>query len=134
MSRGQALVELAVCVPVVMLLALGSAALVQVADAKSGLEAATQAAVAAAARAPDPVSATAEAHRIFAAVVAEYPLSQTSLTLGLGNFARSTRIDAISRGSVDVGWASLAPLRTPVRLRATASARVESWRSRRAFA
>ncbi len=47
MKNGQALVELAICAPVVALLGVGAAAVVQIADAGAGLDAATQAAVAA---------------------------------------------------------------------------------------
>ncbi|MFI5284200.1 MAG: hypothetical protein ACHQ0J_13870, partial [Candidatus Dormibacterales bacterium] len=105
MSKGQAFVELAVCMPVLILLALAGAALVQIADAKAGLQAATQAAVAAAARAPDAADARASARDRFAAIVVAYPLRNTSLTLSFGGFERSARVSAISYGSVDVGWA-----------------------------
>jgi Flp pilus assembly protein TadG len=132
--RGQALVELAICVPVVMLLALGGAAVVQIADAKTGLEAATQAAVAAASRAPNPASAQAAAQERFASMVASYPLRSASLMVSFGGFERSAQVNAISQGSVDVGWAFLLPIRTPVVLEARATARLESWRSRRASA
>jgi Flp pilus assembly protein TadG len=65
MNGGQALVELALCAPVVVFLALGTAAVVQVEDAAAGLDAATHAAATAAARAPDPVTANAAALSAF---------------------------------------------------------------------
>jgi uncharacterized protein (UPF0333 family) len=44
LNRGQALLELALCAPVVILIAVGVAAVVQVQDASAGLDAATHAA------------------------------------------------------------------------------------------
>ena len=55
---GQALLELALCAPVVLLLALGGAAVVQLQDATAGLDAATTAAAEMASRAPDPRTAS----------------------------------------------------------------------------
>ena len=134
MRHGQSLVELALCVPVVMLLALGGAAAVQIADAKAGLEAATQAAVAAAARAQDPASAAAAAQARFKSVVSAYPLSNASVIVNVGSFQRATQVSVVALGTVDVGWAMVLPYRSRLVLQAFAIARVESWRSRTASA
>ncbi|HXI95084.1 MAG TPA: TadE/TadG family type IV pilus assembly protein, partial [Candidatus Acidoferrum sp.] len=74
MSRGQSLVELAVCAPLIVLLTLGTAAAVQVVDASAGLQAATQAAAAEASRAPDAATAERTALARFEVMVADYPL------------------------------------------------------------
>jgi len=88
-SRGQALVELAVCAPVVLLLTLGAVASVQLIDARAGLDAATKAAAAAAARAPDPATADSSARARFESMVAGFPLSSTQLSLSVGKFGRT---------------------------------------------
>jgi Flp pilus assembly protein TadG len=130
MSRGQALVELAVCAPVVMLLALGAVASVQIADARAGLDAATKAAAAEAARAPDPVSAESAARARFSSVVASYPLSSARLSLSVGEFSRSDVVSATASGSVDVSWAALV-IPTGLTLESHCAIPIESWRSRR---
>jgi Flp pilus assembly protein TadG len=130
-SRGQALVELSVCVPIVLLFAVGGAACVQVADARSGLEAATQAAAAAAARAPDASSAKASALQRFQAIVASYPLGSPAVAIDLGGFQRSGQITITSSASVDVGWAGLLHLPADIVLRASAAVNLESWRTHR---
>src|SRR5260370_35570345 len=107
MSRGQALVELALCAPVVILLTLGVAAGVQAVDARSGLEAATQAAAAEAARAPDRSSAETEAQARFASIIAPYPLSSARLSLSLGSFSRTGEGLATSSGTVEGGWSAV---------------------------
>jgi Flp pilus assembly protein TadG len=127
--RGQALVELAVCLPVVMLLGLGAAGVVQVADAASGLRAATEAAVAAAARAPDESQARIAAAQRFQAVVADYPLGSTVFTLTDSSFARGSLLNGSATGVVNLGWESMAFMPGTVRLSATASMRVEPWRT-----
>jgi Flp pilus assembly protein TadG len=130
MSRGQALVELAVCAPVVMLLALGAVASVQVVDARVGLDAATEAAAAVAARSPDPVSAQSAARARFLSVVASYPLSSARLNLSFGKFDRSDVVLASASGSVDVSWAALV-IPTGFTLESHCATPIESWRSRR---
>ena len=70
-SRGQSLVELAVALPAVLMLALGSAALLRLVDARSGLDGATAAAVADAARPSDAAAAGICGSRRFAAVVGQ---------------------------------------------------------------
>ncbi len=130
MSRGQALVELALCAPVVILLTLGVAAGVQAIDARSGLDTATQAAAAAAARAPDQSMAETEAQARFASIVAAYPLRSAHLSLSLGNFNRSAEVLATSSGTVEVGWAALVIPKT-LTLESRYTVPIETWRSHR---
>ena len=68
--RGQALVELALCAPVVLVLALGAVTAVQMIEAEAGLQAATSAALNAAVRAPDANAAIAAARSSFGSVIA----------------------------------------------------------------
>lgn len=131
MSRGQAFVELAVCGPVVVLLALSATAAVQIADARSGLEAATQAAAAAAARAPDPATAQSAAQIRFADIVNGYPLHAAVVGIDSGGFQRGGQVEATATASVDVGWAGLVFAQKTLTLHATARAQLEPWRSRR---
>jgi Flp pilus assembly protein TadG len=127
--RGQSLVELAVCAPVILLLTLGAVATVQIVDAQAGLEAATQAAAAAAARAPDPASAEAAAHARFGAMVASYPLRAADLRITFGIFSRSDQVLATSSCIVDVSWPSMVfPKR--LSLEARAAVPLEAWRTR----
>jgi Flp pilus assembly protein TadG len=129
-ARGQAVVELAVCMPVVLLLGLGVAAIVQVSDAAAGLHAAASAAVAAAARAPDEAAARAAAQARFEAVVSAYPLRGSRLELNDRGFARGATITATGAGYVDLGWEAMAVVPARVDLSASASARIEPWRTR----
>lgn len=129
-NRGQALLELALCAPVLILLALGVAAVVQVEDASAGLAAATHAAASAAARAPDPASADAVARSRFAAVVTGYPLRGAMLIISFGNFSRATDVMARSQAYVDVGWAGLV-LPHRFDLQSQAVIPLEPWRTHR---
>jgi Flp pilus assembly protein TadG len=130
---GQALLELALCAPVVVVLALGATAVVQVEDANAGLDAATRAALSAAARAPDQASADAAAQARFTAVVAAYPLRGTSLHLRFGSFSRGADVSATADGYVDVGWAALV-LPRHVELNAHGVIQLEPWRTHRTVA
>lgn len=130
MSRAQALVELAVCAPIVALLGLGTAAAVQVAEARDGLDAATQAAVAAAARAPDAATAAAAARSRFAGVVAAYPVRDATFAIDTGRFNRGGTVVATATAVVDVGWAGFAVPERAVELRTMATAVLDPWRSR----
>ena len=128
--RGQAITELALCAPVIILLAMGVAALVQLADASAGLDAATHAAARAAAREPDPITANAAARSRFAAVVAAYPLRGATVEIALGGFSRGTHVTVTTHAYVDVAWAGLVmPHRFEVRSKA--AMRVEPWRTHR---
>ena len=130
MSRGQSLVELAVCAPLVILMTLGAVASVQVIDARAGLAAATRAAAAEAARAPDPASAQSAAISRFQSMVAGYPLSSPHLNIALGRFSRTDEVVATASSAVDISWAGLVfPRRLTLDCRATVP--LESWRSRR---
>jgi hypothetical protein len=130
MSRGQALVELAVCMPIALLLGLGAAGVVQVADAETGLRAATEAAVSAAARAPSAQAAAAAATARFRDVAAAYPIRNASVAFADGGFARGGVVTAMGTGDVDLTWESMSFLPAAVHLRVTASAEPEPWRSR----
>ena len=121
--RGQALVELALCAPVILVLALGTVTAVQVLEAESGLQAATSAALSAAVRAPDSNAAIAAARSSFASVIASYPLSSPSISIAAGDFGRGSLLTADATATVDAAGAHIA-------LRAHAALRVEQWRSR----
>jgi Flp pilus assembly protein TadG len=128
---GQALVELALCLPVILVLGLGAVAAVQVVDSSSGLDAATRAAADAASRASDAGSAAAAAQLRFAAVIAAYPVRSAELRLDLGTFARGSTLTATATGWVDIGWESIAGIPPRVALQATSSRLVEPWRTHR---
>jgi Flp pilus assembly protein TadG len=129
-ARGQALVELALCMPCVLLLGLATAAVVEIADASSGLSAATEAAVAAAARAPDAATAESAGQSRFAAVIAAYPVKSPGVRLVTAGFARGSMLTAISTGTVDLRWESMAVVPAEVAIAAQAKMRIEPWRSR----
>jgi len=129
MSRAQALLELAVCAPVVMLLTLSAVAGAQVIDAHAGLDAATNAAAAAAARAPDAASAEGAARARFRSIVGSYPLSSAYLSLSVGKFGRSDVVSATASGTVDVSWAALV-IPSRLTLESHCTIPIESWRSR----
>jgi Flp pilus assembly protein TadG len=121
--RGQALVELALCVPVILVLALGAVTVVQLVEAESGLQAATSAALSAAVRAPDSDKAIAAARSSFASVIAGYPLSSPSISIALGAFARGSLLTADATATVEAAGAHIA-------LHVHTALRVERWRSR----
>jgi len=128
MSRGQSLVELAACAPLVMVLALGTVATVEIVDARAGLEAATEAAAADAAGAPDPVSAERTAQARFAAVIAAYPLRSAVLRVTFRNFDRTGEVEANSSGQVDLSW-SVLDLPGAMTLESRVAIPLEAWRS-----
>lgn len=131
LGRAQALLELALCAPLVVLLALGTVATVQVADARAGLEAATQAAASAAARAPDPATAVAAAQEGFSSVVVGYPLRSTELSVSVGSFERAGHVTASSSAVVDLGWAAFLLLPSHMTLRSQVVLPLELWRTHR---
>ena len=131
--RGQSLVELALLVPVLMLLAFGAAQLVRLALTRAGLDAATAAAAAAAARAPSAASAVAAGRAAFAVVAAGYGLDPaTPVGIASGEFGRGGSVAASAVVEVDLGFSGIPALRTRLRLGSSASARIEDWRSRAA--
>ena len=127
-QRGQGLVELALCAPIVILLTLATVAIVRVDDAAAGLEAATQAAASVAARASDSSNAVQDAERRFAAVVKLYPLRSPAVIVTVGDFLRSGEVSVASSAFVDLGWA--AGLSRDVRLESRVVLHLDRWRSR----
>lgn len=130
MSRGQSLVELAVCAPVAVTLVMVAMAAVQVAGAQAGLDAATESAVAAAARAPDSNAATEAADAGFQGVIAGYPVSDPRLHLDVGTFERSGEVIATATGEVVVDPAGIHLGFAALGLHSRAAAPLEPWRSR----
>ena len=129
--RAQALVELAVCLPVLLLIAFGGAQIVRLGVARAGLDAATSAAVAAAARAPTAAEAVAAGRAAFNGVAVGYHLGPTAgVNLEPSDFGRGARITATAQADLDLGLAGISRLAPAWRLTSTASARVEDWRSR----
>lgn len=129
MSRGQALVELALAAPVAVALVLASAGSVEVAGAQAGLDAATQAAAEAAGRAPDEVMASAEAQDVFHRTVSGYPLEDAALELGIARFTRAGPAVVNASATVEIGFAgaTFAPARLTLHSRAAFT--FEEWRS-----
>jgi hypothetical protein len=113
-----------------MLLTLGTVAAGQVIDARAGLDAATNAAAAAAARAPDPASAQSAACARFQSMIASYPLTSTRLSIASGEFGRGDQVIAIATGVVDLSWASLIFARH-LTLSSRAAVQLEQWRTHR---
>jgi Flp pilus assembly protein TadG len=128
-SRGQSLVELAVCAPVVLALAAGTVATVEIVDGRAGLEAATQAAAAEAASAPDPATAQLGAQARFAAVIAGYPVRSALLRVTFGGFSRTDQVVADSSGQVEPFW-SVLDLPGALTLESRVTIPIEPWRSR----
>ncbi len=128
-ARGQALIELAFCAPLVVVLALGTVASVEVASARSGLEAATQAAAEVAVRAPSVETAIAAAHERFERVLSGYPLRTATLVISVGDFDRSGTITASSSASIEVAWAAILLLPGHLTLHSQVRLPLESWRS-----
>jgi Flp pilus assembly protein TadG len=128
-ARGQALIELALCVPLVVLLALGTVASLQVASARSGLDAATQAAAEVAARAPNQQTAIAAANVRFHGVIAGYPVRSAELVLSVGDFDNRGSVTASSSASIDIAWAAFLLLPGRLTLRSEVRLPLESWRS-----
>jgi Flp pilus assembly protein TadG len=130
-NLGQSLLELALCAPIVILLALGTAATVEIADARAGLDAATEAAAGAVVRAPDAASGTNAAQARFASVVIDYPLRTAALHLSVGDFSRGGEVTASSTAFVDIGWAAMLLLPGHVTLQSQVVLRLEPWRTHR---
>ena len=129
-GRGQALVELAVTLPVLLTVALAGAQFVRLASARSGLDAATAAAAAAAARAPNATLAAASASSAFTGVASGYGLGAPALILDVGGFQRGGTVTASGRASLSLGFSDVPALEVAWELRSTATARIADWRSR----
>jgi Flp pilus assembly protein TadG len=129
--RGQALVELAVSLPVLLLLALGATQFVRLALTRAGLDAATAAAVAVAARAPSAATAGLDGKAAFDGVSAGYGLGRSAtVTVAAGDFPRGGHVSASAHADVSLGFSGIPALDLSWRLSSSASARVEDWRSR----
>lgn len=129
-QRGQALVELALVTPPLLVLALGAVAATRVADARAGLDAATAAAALAAARAPSAAQAQAAGQSAFAAVASGYPLEAAAVRVDPGGFARGGTIVAAAAAGVSIAFVPVPGLPSSVHLQSTASAPAEPFRSR----
>jgi Flp pilus assembly protein TadG len=127
-TRGQALVELALALPVLLILVLGTVAVTALVADQAALDQATSAAAAAAARAPDIATAVAEADDAFSGVLAAYRLASPSLELS-GTPDRGSRFIAVASATaiLDV---PIVGIPTRIRLASRSGAVVEPWRSR----
>jgi Flp pilus assembly protein TadG len=129
--RGQAVVELAVSLPVLLLLALGAAQFVRLALTRAGLDAATAAAAAAAARAPSAGTAAQAGRAAFDGVSAGYGLDRsTTVTIATGDFPRGGTVTVSARTDVKLGFSGIPALGLALTLSSSAAARIEDWRSR----
>jgi len=127
---GQALVELALCLPLLLLLggtAWSAATLVQ---AREELDLACAAAASSAARAPDASAAQDAARIAFAQALSGDPPQTSNLRLDLGAFQRGGVMEAYASAvwPVGSGLSSLLPLQ--ITLVASSAAVIEPWRSR----
>ena len=129
-ARGQALLELALCAPLVVLLALGGVGAVQVAGARAGLDAATQSAANAAARAPDAGTAVTAARERFFAVITAYPVDGATLSVSVGDFDRAGRVTVSSSANVEIAWGAFLVLPARMTVRSLVVVPLEYWRTR----
>ena len=125
------MVELAVSLPVLLLLALGAAQFVRLALTRAGLDAATAAAAAAAARAPSAAGAALAGRAAFDGVAAGYGLDRsTTVTVAVGEFPRGGTVTVSARTGVSLGFSGIPALGRAWTLSSSATARIEDWRSR----
>jgi Flp pilus assembly protein TadG len=129
-SRGQALLELALTLPLLLIVGLGAAQFVRLAISRTGLDAATSAAAAAAARAPNSTAAVSAAGAAFSGVAAGYGIGSPTLSVDLGGFQRGGTVTATGQASLSLGLSQVPALALSWLLTSTATARVEDWRSR----
>lgn len=127
---GQSLVELAICMPLLLLVVIGGTEVARIADAQAGLDAATAAGAAAAARAPDAVTAATRAQAAFAPVAGAHPLRNADLAIDTAGFARGASISAAGTATVELMVLGLAGLPDRVTLTSRATALAQPWRSR----
>lgn len=127
---GQAVVEAALVLPLMLVIGLAAVEVARLADARSGLDAATAAAASAAARAPSSEIAGAAARAAFASATAGYPLRSPQLRLDLQGFLRGGQVTAAGTASFDVGLTPLPGLPRTVMLSSQTRAQIAPWRSR----
>jgi Flp pilus assembly protein TadG len=114
-ERGQALVELALVIPILLLLAFGVVAVGRVTDAQMGVSATAREAARAAALSNDPTGAASQGMERGREVAAGYHLDDGSLQLAVsaGDFSRGSTVQASVRYTVALadlpllGWAHL---------------------------
>jgi len=104
-ERGQALVEVALVIPVLLLLAFGMVAVGRVTDAQMGVSAGAREAARAAALANNPGEAASQGVTRGQEVAAGYHLGDGSLQLAVnaGNFTRGGTVQASARYTVSLG-------------------------------
>jgi len=104
-ERGQALVEVALVIPVLLLLAFGVVAVGRVTDAQMGVSAVAREAARAAALANDPGEAASQGVTRGQEVAAGYHLGDGSLQLAVnaGNFTRGGTVQASAHYTVSLG-------------------------------
>jgi len=129
-ARGQSLLELALALPVLLLLALGAVDLTRLAVARSGLDAASAASAAAAARAPDARHAGQAGATAFRGVATAYRLEEPGFVVTVGSFQRGGTVSVRAQTHVSLGLIGVPGLRPVWDLQSTAVARIEDWRSR----
>ena len=122
--------ETALCLPVLLILALGAAATIHVADGRSGLDAACSAAVATAARAPGRQGAVPAAESRFRSVLSAYPLNDPVVKVEVGSFERGGLATCEATAGVDLSFAPVPGWASRVRITSHAEARIDDWRSR----
>ena len=129
--RGQSLVELAIVLPLLVLLALGGVQFVRLAIARSGLDAATAAGASAAARATSATTAATAGRLAFTSIATGYGLGSTArVTIDAGSFLRGGTVTATGTAPIALGQTGVPALRVNWLLTSTATARIEDWRSR----
>jgi len=104
-ERGQALVEVALVIPILLLLAFGVVAVGRVTDAQMGVSAVAREAARAAALANDPAAAASQGVTQGQEVAAGYHLGDGSLHLAVnaGNFTRGGTVQVSARYTVSLG-------------------------------
>lgn len=127
MRRGQSLVELAVCLPLLVTLAFGALALTRLAITKSRLDAATAAAAATAARQPTASQGTSQGVAAFQQATASYPLVNPAVSIASNGWRRGASVTATASAAFDLGLPAW-----PGRfvLISSAAALIEPYRSR----
>jgi Flp pilus assembly protein TadG len=127
---GQSLLELGLCLPLLLAIGLGSVAVIRLADARMGLEVATSAAAATAARAAGPAEARAAGQDRFDRIARAYAFRKTVVSVDTDRFQRGGTVRVTSSAQVDLAFAPVPGIPSRLLLQAAAGAEVERWRSR----